>query len=106
MTRSTFVNFQTSYPGVWSAAIAKPTALPTTERKPGNPQWGQPMPHPATSPTEFEMKVKRMGLTQSQFLASAELRRWCDLNRNRIYTPESLLDAWRIPVDATLSGIA
>jgi len=34
--------------------------------------------------------------------AKAELRTWCERNRNNI--PEWLLDEWEIRVDANLSG--
>lgn len=50
-------------------------------------------------PTEFEMEVKRLGLTTETYVFSNELRRWCERNRNRIYIPEWLLKKWAIVVD-------
>ena len=52
------------------------------------------------------MVVKRLGLTKAQYVASAQLRRWCKCNRNRCYVPEWLLQEWGIQVDAIFSGIA
>ena len=80
--------------------MARPTVPPGTKRKRGNPNWGLPqLPVPAL-PTEFEIQVKRIGLTKSEYFDSAELKRWCERNRNRVYVPEWLLEAWRIQVDA------
>ncbi len=58
----------------------------------GNPNWGQPLPGLPAVPTEFEMQVKRLGLTKPEYIASDELRRWCEHNRNRVYVPEWLLE--------------
>lgn len=85
--------------------MVEPSVLPGMKRKRGNPQWGKPV-RQAVLPTEFETQVRRMGLKQSQFLASTELKRWCALNRNRFYVPEWLLDAWEMPVDLTAGRIA
>jgi hypothetical protein len=82
--------------------MSVPIFLPGTKRKRGNPHWGQPV-RQAVLPTEFETQVERMGLIQSQFFASAELKRWCELNRNRFYIPEWLLDAWSMSVDGNLA---
>ena len=83
-----------------------PIIVPGTKRKRGNPHWGQPLVQGRVLSTEFEMQVKRMGLTQAQFCASVELKRWCALNRNRVYIPEWLLDAWRMSVNVTPSNVA
>ncbi len=74
---------------------------PGEPRKRGNPNWGSGRPvrvGPAL-PTEFEMQVRRLGLSQQTCADSTELRRWCERNRNRCYIPEWLLDAWEMPVD-------
>jgi hypothetical protein len=69
------------------------------KRKRGNPNWGQSiLPVPALL-TEFELQVRRMGLGKGDYVASAELRQWCEHNRNRVYVPEWLLDEWRIGVE-------
>ena len=86
--------------------MARPDDLPT--RKRGNPNWGSGTPvklGPAL-PTEFEMQTRQLHLTPETYVSSAELRSWCDRNRNRFYIPEWLLDAWDIPVDPYFSGAA
>ena len=70
----------------------------------GNLHRGQPLLQPRILSTEFEMQVERMGSSQSQFFASAELKHWCALNRSRVCVPQWLLDAWRLSVDVTPSG--
>ena len=53
------------------------------------------------------MKVKRLGLTKAQYVASAQLRHWCKCNRNRCYIPEWLLEEWGMKVDGRFfSGVA
>jgi hypothetical protein len=72
----------------------------------GNPNWGRPMrPGPALA-TEFEMQVRHLRLAPEHYVVSAELRKWCEENRNRYYIPEWLLDELEIHVDADLSGAA
>ena len=56
--------------------------------------------------TEFEMQVRQLRLTVETYAFSAELRSWCERNRNRFYIPEWLLDEWGFRVDANLSGSA
>ena len=85
-------------------AMAKPFTLPAITRKRGNPNWGQPgQPTPA-GPTEFEMQVRQLGLTKQTCASSAQLRSWCERNRNRFYVPEWLLDALGILVEPDFSG--
>lgn len=71
----------------------------------GNPNWGKFRPIPALQ-TEFEKKVARLGLSRTQYTGSAELKLWCERNRNRIYVPEWLLEEWGMTVEATFSGAA
>ena len=86
--------------------MTRPFTLPSTKRRRGNPNWGQfPQRFPVV-PTEFEMLVKRIGLTKSEYIASTELRLWCERNRNRVYVPEWLLEAWGFQVEAIFSGVA
>ena len=86
--------------------MAKPIALLGTKRGRGNPNWGKPIqPVPALL-TEFEMQVERLGLSSSEYSRSAELRRWCERNRNRCYVPEWLLKEWEIEVETIFSGVA
>jgi hypothetical protein len=56
--------------------------------------------------TEFEKEVERLRLTPTEYAASAQLRRWCEHNRNRVYVPEWLLKEWKMQVEATFSGAA
>jgi hypothetical protein len=68
-----------------------------------NPNWGMPpkaIPHVAT---EFESQVRQLGLTKRTYAASAQLRTWCERNKNRCYIPEWLLAEWGITVDALAS---
>jgi len=75
-------------------------------RKRGNPEWGKSGPSPPALPTEFELEVRRLRLTRQMYLRSPELRDWCVRNRNRIYIPEWLLEAWGIVVDIRYDGWA
>jgi hypothetical protein len=40
------------------------------------------------------------------YASSAELRAWCEQNRNRLYVPEWLLEEWGITVDPTFAAAA
>jgi hypothetical protein len=97
---------ETEQTGVSSEAMTKPSTLLGTKRRRGNPNWGRPPQSPPAFPTEFEMQVKRIGLTKPEYIASAELKRWCERNRNRVYVPEWLLQAWGLDVEAIFSGVA
>jgi hypothetical protein len=79
--------------------MAKPSILPPIGRKRGNPNWGKPIPPVPAGATEFEKQVQKLGLSKETCVASTELRKWCERNRNQCYIPEWLLDAWRITVD-------
>ena len=79
--------------------MPNPLALNLGKRPRGNPNWGKPLqPVPALL-TEFEIEVGRLGLGQSEYLHSRELKRWCDRNRNRVYVPEWLLKEWGMQVE-------
>ena len=75
-------------------------------RKRGNPNWGRPIPVPAALATEFELQARRLRLAPGAYASSRELRLWCELNRNRVYVPEWLLQEWGIAVDALPSDAA
>jgi hypothetical protein len=49
--------------------------------------------------TEFELQAQRLGLTEQTYAASAQLRNWCEVNKDRCYIPEWLLAEWGITVD-------
>ena len=85
--------------------MLKPPAPADAKRARGNPNWGKPLPAIPALPTEFEMEVTRLGLAKSQYAASAELKRWCDRNRSRVYVPEWLLTEWGMQVE-DFSGAA
>ena len=61
---------------------------------------GLPPAVPPPRPTAFEMQVSELNLTALSYSESAELRRWCHLNRNKCYIPEWLLKEWGITVVA------
>lgn len=85
--------------------MPKPFAPPDAKRirVRGNPNWGKPLAVPDLR-TEFEMEVTRLGLRTSQYVTSAELKRWCDRNRNRVYVPEWLLKEWGMQVEMDFDG--
>ncbi len=74
--------------------------------KRGNPNWGRPMPPVSILCTEFEMQVRQLHLMPETYTSSAELRTWCERNRNNFYIPEWLLNAWDIRVNPYFSGAA
>jgi len=86
--------------------MAIPFILPAAKRKRGNPNWGRPIAPLRALPTEFEIQVRQLELTVETYVYSAELRTWCDRNRNRCYVPEWLLEEWGITVDLNFSAIA
>jgi len=57
------------------------------------------MPPARALATEFEKQVRGLGLSTEEYFLSAELKSWCQDNRNRVYIPEWLLDAFGITVD-------
>lgn len=85
--------------------MLRPVDLPAKPRR-GNPNWGRPAQAPPPLLTEFEIQVERLRLSATEYVGSAELRRWCEHNRNRCYVPEWLLKHWGITVEALFSGVA
>jgi hypothetical protein len=79
---------------------------PNSPRKRGNPNWGRAVLPASVICTEFEIQVRHLRLTPEEYVISAELRTWCEKNRNHSYIPEWLLDEWGFRVDADLSGSA
>jgi len=86
--------------------MAIAVTLPPSTRKRGNPNWGRPIPAVPALPTEFELRVRQLQLTAGMYTSSAELRAWCEQNRNRCYVPEWLLEEWGITVDLNFSAAA
>jgi len=60
-------------------------------------------PHLAT---QFELQVSKLRLTPKTYASSAQLRIWCEQNRNRVYVPEWLLEEWGMSVDSMFSDAA
>jgi len=89
----------------WSMipAMMKPLVQPSTARKRGNPNWGKPLHLTPAIATEFELQVRQLGLTKEMYTASAQLRTWCERNKNRCYIPEWLLAEWGITVDPNIA---
>ena len=58
------------------------------------------MAYRSTMATAFEEQVRRLGLDEGTCVASKQLRRWCELNKDRYYIPEWLLKRWGISVEA------
>jgi len=85
-------------------AMEKPFGQEATRRRRGNPNWGRPAQPIPAGPTEFDMQVKKLGLTKQMYADSPQLRSWCEDNRNQCYIPEWLLDTLGILVDSTFSG--
>jgi hypothetical protein len=74
--------------------------------KRGNPNWLKPLHPVAALLSEFEIEVSRLGLTRSDYVASAELKRWRNHNRNRVYVPEWLLVEWGMKVETDFGRAA
>ena len=51
-------------------------------------------------------RSRYLRLTADTYVCSAELRIWCQHNRNRFYVPEWLLGAWGITADPNVSDAA
>jgi hypothetical protein len=69
------------------------------KRKAGNPNWGRPMPPiRPNEPTAFEQQLEMLGLSLSDCVDSAELKRWCRANKSELYVPEWLLSKWDMQV--------
>jgi hypothetical protein len=67
----------------------------------GNPAFssGRPVSIGPATPTEFDERMRQLGLTSDSCASSTELQRWCEENRNRCYVPEWLLSEWGIKVE-------
>ena len=59
----------------------------------GNPNWGRPAPPTPAIATEFEIMVRDLRLIPEMYASSLEL------NRNRCYVPEWLLQKWELAVE-------
>jgi hypothetical protein len=75
-------------------------------RRRGNPNWGWAFRHIPEAATEFDMQVRKLGLTRETCLGSSELRHWCWLNKERCYIPEWPLGEWGIAQLLSLCAVA
>lgn len=67
----------------------------------GNPNWGKPGSGPVVPVvTEFEKTEEEYKRTPDQYLQSSQLREWARRNRNSIFIPEPLLQAWGFEIEA------
>jgi hypothetical protein len=57
---------------------------------------------PPSARTAFEVRVSELSLTVPTYSESPELRRWCEVNRNKCYIPEWLLKKWDIAVNSDM----
>jgi hypothetical protein len=71
--------------------MVKPLVLFARRRRRGNPNWGKPPQPIRAAATEFEVEIRRLGLTKEMCAGSIALRQWCERNKNRCYIPEWLL---------------
>ena len=72
-------------------------------RKRGNPNWLRPIIPATVLITEFERQVRRLRLTAEMYISSADLRAWCEQNKDKCYVPEWLLAKW-VNMNAPLRG--
>jgi hypothetical protein len=86
--------------------MAIPFAFTAAKRRRGNPNWGRPIPPTPALATQFELLVRKLRLTPETYTSSAQLRIWCEQNRNRVYVPEWLLQEWGMSVDSIFSDAA
>jgi hypothetical protein len=69
-------------------------------QKSSNHNWASGRPNSLRrSTSNFTGEAERLGLTEAEYLASAELKSWCKRNRNQYYIPEWLLKEWGMEVD-------
>jgi Arc/MetJ family transcription regulator len=52
----------------------------------------------------FERVARRLGLSPSQYVTSAKLKKWVRKNKDHKYVPLQLLEAWHFHVDDELFG--
>jgi hypothetical protein len=65
-------------------------------RKKGNPNWGKTYVDIPNTPSSFEEVVRRLKLSEKEYLSSIPLREWAKKHKDRKYVPQDLLEAWGI----------
>ena len=70
----------------------------------GNTDWGKAIVGSIPQvPTAFEEEGRKLGLTASTWATSAQLRRWCERNKDRCYMPELLRKTWGVSAEGNWS---
>jgi len=65
-------------------------------RNKGNPNWGKTgLNIPATA-TSFDDMVRRLKLSEEEYLSSVPLKEWAQKHKDSKYIPQDLLKAWGI----------
>ena len=66
----------------------------------GNPQFTNPaaIEPPLASQSSFDIVVKELGLSPSEYATSSRLREWVFRNKNQKYVPSELLKAFGFEV--------
>jgi len=59
---------------------------------------------PSPGATAFEECVQRLRLHEHEYAHSAELRAWCQQNKDRCCVPEWLLKTWGMSVEPEMSA--
>jgi hypothetical protein len=68
-------------------------------RSKGNPNWGKSCGDIPNTPTSFEEMVRRLKLSEKEYLNSIQLKKWAQRNKDSKYVPQDLLEAWGIEVN-------
>lgn len=73
----------------------------------GNPDWGRSQNFGAVPPivTEFERVTRELGLKETEFSNSPQLKQWVKRHRNTRYVPEHLLKYWGMEVDTSFGSL-
>ncbi len=66
------------------------------KKKRGNPNWGKPDLHSTAriQANSFEEIVRKLRLSQDQYVNSVQLKDWVRKNKDQKYVPSDLLKAW------------
>jgi hypothetical protein len=62
----------------------------------GNPNWGKSCGDIPNAPTSFEEMVRRLKLSEKEYLNSIPLKEWAKKHKDSKYVPQDLLEAWGI----------
>jgi hypothetical protein len=68
-------------------------------RSKGNPNWGKAGANIPNTPTSFDEMVRRLKLSEQEYLSSIPLKKWAQQNKDSKYVPQELLEAWGLEVN-------